>query len=152
MSGEDRPPRPPPGTRDEYLEFIHVGTRWGDNDVYGHVNNVVYYAWFDSAVNRLLIGRGGLDIVRGEIIGLCVESGCRYHAPVTYPEDVEVGIVVGKLGNTSVRYELGVFLPGVRPAVAEGFFVHVFVNRGTRRPSAIPGPIASVLRGLLRVT
>ncbi len=139
-----------PSPQSAYARFVQLTTRWGDNDVYGHVNNVVYYAWFDSAVNKLLVEEGGLDVAEGLAIGLCVESGCSYHAPVSYPEDVTVGIRVGKLGTSSVRYELGVFVARRPVAVAEGHFVHVFVDRETRRPTPIPEAILTVLRALVR--
>ncbi len=145
MSGD----RTPPAARQQYVQFLPIGTRWADNDIYGHVNNVVYYAWFDTAVNRILTGNG-LDIHAGPILGLCVESGCRYHAPLAYPEDVEVGVRVAKVGRSSVRYELGVFRAGEATAAAEGFFVHVFVDRQTRRPAALPEPLATALRSLVR--
>jgi len=128
---------------------VPLTTRWADNDAYGHVNNVVYYAWFDSAVNKLLVAEGGLDILGGTTIGLCVESGCTYHAPVAYPEDVEVGVRVGRLGTSSVRYELGVFVTRSAVAVAEGHFVHVFVDRATRRPTPVPEHAAALLRALV---
>lgn len=149
MSREAPVARPPLAVRGDYPRFLTIGTRWADNDAYGHVNNVVYYAWFDTAVNRILISEGGLDIASGEVIGLCVESGCRYHASVTYPEDVSVGVRVAKLGRSSVRYELGVFIEGRESAVAEGFFVHVFVERSSRRPASVPEPIRRALSGLL---
>lgn len=135
----------PPGTRSDYARTSPIGTRWSDNDAYGHVNNVVYYAWFDTAVNRILVLEGGLDVTRSEVIGLVVESGCRYHAPVAYPDDVTVGLRVAKLGRTSVRYELGVFVDGREAAIAEGYFVHVFVDRASRRPVVVPERIAKVL-------
>lgn len=142
--------REAPGVRADYVRFLPIGTRWSDNDAYGHVNNVVYYAWFDSVVNRVLISDGGLDIAEGDSIGLCVESGCRYHAPVAYPEDVTVGLRVGKLGRSSVRYELGVFVEGRELAAAEGHFVHVFVARASRRPVPLPPRIAAALAPLVR--
>ena len=144
MSAE-KTERAQPGIRSEYARICPIGTRWSDNDAYGHVNNVVYYAWFDTAVNRILLREGGLEVTRSEAIGLVVESGCRYHAPVAYPDDVTVGLRVAKLGRTSVRYELGVFVEGRAAAIAEGYFVHVFVNRASRRPVAVPERIAKVL-------
>ncbi len=149
MSGRERSPA---ARRDEYVQFTRTPTRWADNDAYGHVNNVVYYAWFDSAVNRVLIGRGGLDPHAGEAIGLCVESGCRYRAPVSYPADVDVGLRVGSLGKSSVRYELAVFLDDRDEAIAEGFFVHVFVDRETRRPREIPERLRAALEELVLPT
>ena len=118
-----------------------IETRWGDNDVYGHVNNVVYYAWFDTAINDLLIRTGGLDIHAGPEIGLRVESHCTYRAPLAFPGDVEVGVRIGSLGRSSVRYELGLFDAAGGPdggLAATGHFVHVFVDRDTRRPVPIP--------------
>ena len=150
--------RPQPTLKSSYPHLVALSTRWSDNDAYGHLNNVIYYSLFDTAVNRILTGHG-LDIHAGPIIGLCVESGCRYHAPLAYPEDVEVGVRVARVGRSSVRYELGVFragearasgATGEATAAAEGFFVHVFVDRQTRRPSALPEPLATALRSLVR--
>lgn len=124
--------------RDDYLHHHPVATRWADNDVYGHVNNVEFYAWFDTAINAYLIGEGGLDIRAGDTIGLCVESHCEYRAPVAFPETVEVGLRVATLGRSSVRYELAIFRAGVEEPAAVGWFVHVFVGREDRRPTAIP--------------
>jgi acyl-CoA thioester hydrolase len=109
-------------------------TRWADNDAYGHVNNTLYYAWFDTAVNAWLIEAGLLDVAAGDPIGLVVETGCRYAKPLAFPETVEVGLAVESLGTSSVRYRLGVFARGADQAAAEGFFVHVYVGRETRRP------------------
>ncbi|HBO13275.1 MAG TPA: thioesterase, partial [Halieaceae bacterium] len=106
--------------RGDYRVFYPVSTRWADNDIYGHVNNVVYYAWFDSAVNRYLIEEGGLDIAGGDVVGFVVSSGCEYLAPVTYPEPIEVGIRVDRLGNSSVRYGVAVFRAGEDAACAHG--------------------------------
>ena len=124
--------------RDHYRVWREIGTRWGDNDVYGHVNNVVYYSWFDTAVNGWLIEQGLLDIARGDPIGLVVETGCRYAKPLAYPERVEVGLVVETIGNSSIRYSLGIFAQGDDEAAAEGHFVHVYVGREDRRPAALP--------------
>lgn len=113
-------------------------TRWADNDAYGHVNNVVYYAWFDTAVNAWLVDAGLLDIAGGDPIGLVVETGCRYAVPLSFPEEVEVGLAVGKLGRSSVTYHLGVFSAGADEPAAEGHFTHVYVDRASRRPAELP--------------
>jgi acyl-CoA thioester hydrolase len=124
--------------RDAYRAWREIGTRWADNDAYGHVNNTVYYGWFDTAVNAWLIEAGLLDIAAGDPIGLVVETGCRYARPLSYPEPVEVGLAVESLGRSSVRYRLGVFAKGAEEAAAEGFFVHVYVGRESRRPADLP--------------
>ena len=124
--------------REAYRVWRRIGTRWADNDAYGHVNNTVYYQWFDTAVNAWLIEVGLLDVASGDPIGLVVETGCRYARPLSYPEDVEVGLAVERLGSSSVRYRLGVFASGSEDAAAEGFFVHVYVGRETRRPVPLP--------------
>jgi acyl-CoA thioester hydrolase len=124
--------------RDSYRAWRTISTRWSDNDVYGHVNNVVYYAWFDTAVNAWLIEAGLLDGAAGDPVGLVVETGCRYARSLSYPQDVEVGLAVERLGVSSVRYRLGVFAKGADEAAAEGFFVHVYVDRATRRPVPLP--------------
>lgn len=138
----------PPATRDDYRVFLAITTRWMDNDAYGHVNNVIYYAWFDTAVNRFLIDRGLLDIASSPVISLVVETGCRYRASVTYPDDVTVGLRVAHLGRSSVRYELGVFRNDEVVAAAEGHFVHVTVDRATMRPVPIPDALRSHLESL----
>jgi acyl-CoA thioester hydrolase len=124
--------------REAYKVWREIGTRWADNDAYGHVNNTVYYGWFDTAVNAWLIDAGLLDVAAGNPIGLVVETGCRYARPLSYPEPVEVGLAVETLGRSSVRYRLGVFAKGAEEAAAEGFFVHVHVGREGRRPVALP--------------
>ena len=134
---------------DDYPHRHRIALRWGDNDVYGHVNNVIYYAWFDTAINDLLIGAGGLDIHEGPEIGLCVESHCAYKAPLAFPGDVEVGVRIGSLGRSSVRYELGVAAPGSATLCAEGWFVHVFVDRAGRRPAPIPAGVRAALEPLV---
>ena len=141
-------PRPRPATRDAYRLFRLITTRWMDNDVYGHVNNVVYYAFFDTAVNAALIEAGLLDPATSDIIGLVVETGCRYAAPLGFPGDIDAGIRVAKLGTSSVRYEVGLFAGGEATAAAEGFFVHVYVDRTTRRPVALPPPLRAFLDSL----
>jgi acyl-CoA thioester hydrolase len=128
-------PRP---LRDDYRFFHAIVTRWKDNDVYGHVNNVEYYSWFDTAVNFWLISRGLLDITESRVVGIVVETGCRFHAPVAFPDLISVGIRAAKLGNSSVRYEAAVFRNDDDWAAADGHFVHVFVDRGTMRPVSIP--------------
>ena len=125
-------------SRTDFPVLRTVPTRWADNDAYGHVNNVVYYSWFDTAVNALLVERGLLDITGGATIGLVVETGCRYHRSVAFPESVEVGIRIGRIGTSSVRWELAVFTAGHEAPAAEGFVVHVGVDRGTRRPVPLP--------------
>ena len=124
--------------RESYKVWREIGTRWGDNDAYGHVNNTVYYAWFDTAVNAWLIGAGLLDIAAGDPIGLVVETGCRYARPLSYPRPVDVGLAVDKLGKSSVRFRLGVFAEDADEAAAEGHFVHVYVGREDRRPVELP--------------
>ena len=124
--------------RGEYRKFLPIATRWSDNDVYGHVNNVVYYSWFDTAVNTWLIEVGLLDIENGNPIGLVVETGCRYAASVQFPQTVEVGIKVERIGSSSVTYRIGVFVEGAEDAAAEGHFTHVYVDRETRRPTTLP--------------
>lgn len=134
--------------REHYRHLTPITTRWHDNDVYGHVNNVVYYSFFDSAVNRLLVREGGLDIDQGRVIALVVSSACDYQAPVAFPHDIEVGLAVGRLGNTSVHYQLAVFLAGQPLACATGRFVHVFVDREGRRPVPVPDCLRRVLSEL----
>ena len=113
-------------------------TRWADNDAYGHVNNTVYYEWFDSAVNAWMVDQDMLDIVNGDQIALVVETRCTYAAPVEFPQDVEVGLAVAQLGRSSIRYRIGIFAEGSENAAAEGEFVHVVVDRASRRPTEIP--------------
>ncbi|WP_426166372.1 acyl-CoA thioesterase [Sandarakinorhabdus sp. DWP1-3-1] len=121
-------------SRADYRAFRSIPTRWMDNDAYGHVNNVVYYSWFDTAVNTLLVEMGLLDIMHGQTIGLVVETGCRYHRSVAFPAIVEAGVRIARLGSSSVRWEVGIFVAGSDAIAAEGFFVHVYVDRDTRRP------------------
>jgi acyl-CoA thioester hydrolase len=141
--------RPQPEDRSAYRAFRDIGTRWSDNDVYGHVNNVVYYSWFDTAVNGLLIERGAIDIHTGSVIGLVIETQCNYFAPLAFPEPVVAGIRVAHVGSSSVRYEVGLF-PGDAnaPCAARGHFIHVYVDRGTRRPAPLPPELLSVLETL----
>ncbi|WP_017938497.1 acyl-CoA thioesterase [Zestomonas thermotolerans] len=135
--------------RSDYRHFQPITTRWHDNDLYGHVNNVVYYSYFDSAVNTYLIERGGLDIHTGQVVGFVVSSACDYFASIAFPERIEVGLRVGKLGNSSVQYELAIFKAGEEEACAAGRFVHVFVDRRSNRPVAIPETLRAALAALL---
>ncbi len=145
----------PPVTRASYRHFVPITTRWMDNDIYGHVNNVVYYAYFDTVINRYLIEQGGLDIHgsrepgEGRSIGLCVESHCKYRRPIAFPDDVDAGMSVAQLGRSSVRYEIGIFARGEEEASASGWFVHVFVDETTRRSARIPEPIRAALARLM---
>ncbi len=136
-------------TRDRFPHFLVIPTRWMDNDIYGHVNNVVYYSYFDTVINQFLISEGGLDITKGPIIGVAAESMCRYRRALTFPDVVEAGLRVGHLGDSSVRYEIGLFTEGHNAAAATGYFVHVFVERATRKPTPIPTRIRSALSILL---
>ena len=130
--------REPLKGRGSYKVWREIGTRWADNDAYGHVNNTVYYAWLDTAVNAWLIEAGLLDIAAGDPIGLVAETGCRYAKPLAYPQPVEVGLAVEAVGKSSVRYRLGVFAAGEEEPAAEGHFVHVYVGRESRRPAELP--------------
>lgn len=134
--------------REHYRHFQPITTRWHDNDLYGHVNNVTYYSYFDSAVNTYLIEVGGLDIHRGEVVGFVVSSSCDYFASIAFPECVEIGLRVGNLGNSSVQYELAVFKEGEDQACAAGRFVHVFVDRSSNRPVAIPETLRLAMEAL----
>jgi acyl-CoA thioester hydrolase len=137
-----------PVSRGEYAHLQSIPTRWADNDVYGHVNNVEYYAFFDTVINHWLIAEGGLDIHAGQTIGLCAESHCEYRAAVAFPDVVEAGLRVGHLGTSSVRYEIGLFKQGDEPAIAVGWFVHVFVDRETRKSQPIPAELRASLERL----
>lgn len=139
----------PQHRRGDYRHFQPITTRWHDNDIYGHVNNVVYYSYFDSAVNTYLIECGGLDIHAGAVVGFVVSSSCDYFASITFPERIEVGLRVGKLGNSSVQYELAIFKHGEEQACAAGRFVHVFVDRESNRPVGIPESLRAALARLL---
>jgi acyl-CoA thioester hydrolase len=133
----------------DYPHRLAIPTRWHDNDVYGHVNNVDYYAFFDTVINAWLIREGGLDIHSGPVIGVCVESHCEFRAPLAFPETVSAGLRVGHLGRTSVRYEIGLFAESGTLA-ATGWFVHVFVDRGERRPAEIPAGVRAALELLAK--
>lgn len=130
--------RTPPAPRSDFRIWRTVSTRWADNDAYGHVNNTVYYEWFDSAVNAWMVEQGLLDIAGGDPIALVVETRCTYSAPLAFPQPVEVGLAVESLGRSSIRYRIGVFAERAERAAAEGEFVHVVVDRSTRRPVEIP--------------
>ena len=142
--------RQEPDSRDDYRQFLTITTRWMDNDVYGHINNVQYYSYFDTAVNRFLIDRGVLDIHNGSVIGLVVETHCNYFSGAAYPQDIEAGIRVTEPGRSSVRYEVGLFVAGQEQAIAQGHFIHVYVDRGNRAPVEIPSELREVLSDLIR--
>lgn len=140
--------RATPSSRADYRAFRAIPTRWIDNDIYGHMNNVVHYSLFDTAVNSWLVGQGVLDIHGGGQIGLVVETGCRYFAEMAFPDVVTAGIRVAKLGSSSVRYEIGLFRNDEDSAAAEGFFVHVYVDRATRRPKPLGEALRAALEGI----
>ena len=142
------PSKPQPEPRDAYKTFRTISTRWMDNDAYGHVNNVVYYSWFDTVVNAHLIEQGALDIHHGETIGLVVETQCNYFSAIEFPQTVEAGLRVAHMGKSSVRYEVGLFVQGEPLTAARGHFIHVYVDRATRRPAALPDKLKSVLEAL----
>lgn len=135
-------------TRAGYRHFLTIPTRWMDNDIYGHVNNVVYYSWFDTVINDYLIRAGGLDIHAGAIVGYAVETFCRFHRPVRFPEAIDAGLRVGHLGHSSVRYEVGLFRAGEDKPAASGHFVHVFVDRAKGKPTALPAGLRACLEAL----
>ncbi len=141
--------RPEPQLRETYRHFQEIPTRWGDNDVYGHVNNVVYYSYFDTVVNQYLIEREALDPVASMVIGLVVETQCEYFAPLSFPDVVHAGLRVAKIGNSSVRYEIGLFRNEELTASAQGYFVHVYVDRRSRRAKPVPEEMRAVLAGLV---
>jgi acyl-CoA thioester hydrolase len=143
------PSRRGPEPRVAYAAFRPITTRWMDNDVYGHVNNVVYYSFFDTAVNGLLMDAGVLDIHRGEVIGLVVETQCNYFAPIAFPQAVSAGVRVAQLGRSSVRYEIALYTGDAPDSAAAGHFIHVYVDRATRRPVSLPGPLKAVLQSWL---
>ena len=130
--------REAPASRGDFRIWRTVTTRWADKDAYGHVNNTVYYEWFDSAVNAWMVEQGMLDIANGDTIGLVVETRCSYFAPLAFPQEVEVGLRVAELGRSSIRYRIGIFATGEELAAAQGQFVHVVVDRASRRPVEIP--------------
>lgn len=141
--------RPTAGRRADYPHFQAIPTRWIDNDVYGHVNNVVYYQYFDTVVNQYLIEQGALDIERSTVIGLVVETQCNYFASITFPDVVHAGLRVARLGSSSVRYEIGIFRNDDQDAAAQGHFVHVYVDREERRPTTLPDALRTALSRLV---
>ncbi|MDB4936287.1 MAG: Thioesterase superfamily protein [Labilithrix sp.] len=148
MSKSEKPALPE-DTRRDFPHIAKIPTRWMDNDVYGHVNNVVYYSYFDTVINRWLIAEAGLDIAKGAAIGLCVESKCRFLGTVAFPDDIDAGLRIEKLGSSSVRWGVGIFRHGSEDLCALGHFVHVFVDRD-RKPIAIPAPMRSAMERLVR--
>jgi acyl-CoA thioester hydrolase len=145
MSGE----RPSPERRNAYRHFQDITTRWMDNDAYGHVNNVVYYSYFDTVVNAYLIGQSVLDIAKSSVIGLVAETHCNYFSALAFPDMVRAGLRVAHLGKSSVRYEIGLFRNEEDLACAQGHFVHVYVERATGKPVALPDKLVAVLKPLL---
>lgn len=140
--------RPAPEPRDAYRAFRPITTRWMDNDQYGHVNNVIYYSWFDTAVNAYLIEQAALDTAAGTTIGLVVETQCHYFAPLSFPQTIDAGIRVAHMGSSSVRYEVGLFAAGAPQTAAKGHFIHVYVDRATQRPVPLPAALKTVLEQL----
>ncbi len=135
--------------RDDYLHFYPITTRWMDNDAYGHVNNILYYSWFDTIVNALLIQGGALDVERSPVIALVIETGCHYFSPIVFPQRVTAGLRVASIGRSSIRYEIGIFCNDDPLAAAQGFLVHVAVDRATRRPVEIPTAMRTLLTPLI---
>lgn len=135
-------------SRSDFRHFHEITTRWMDNDAYGHVNNVVYYSWFDTVVNEFLISHQVLDVEKSNVIGLVIETQCNYFASVAFPDKVTAGVSVSKLGNSSVRYELGIFKADETEACAQGHFVHVYVDRASRRPVLLPEPLRLLLQSI----
>lgn len=142
--------RPVADVRSAYPHLLEITTRWMDNDAYGHVNNVVYYSFFDTVVNRYLIDTGVLDVARGAVIGLVVETQCHYFSAVAFPDTLHAGLRVGRIGNSSVRYEIGLFRNDAEVAAAQGHFVHVYVERASNRPVPLPAALRQALEPLLR--
>ena len=135
-------------TRSDFGYWRKIPTRWADNDIYGHINNAAYYGFFDTAVNSVLIEKAGLDIHKSEVIGLVVETGCKYFAPLAYPEVIDLGLRIARIGNSSVRYELGLFREDETEIAAQGHFVHVYVDRTNRRPVSLPPYMRTALEAL----
>lgn len=135
--------------REKYRHHLHIPTRWRDNDVYQHVNNVIYYEFFDTVINGYLIDAGGLDFVDGDTVGFAVETHCQFLKPIRFPDRVDAGLRVGRLGNSSVRYEIGIFKAGDDEPAAVGYFVHVFVDRETQEPTRIEGDLRQALQALV---
>jgi acyl-CoA thioester hydrolase len=142
-------PSQPGQRRQDFKHLVPLQTRWSDNDLYGHVNNVVYYSYFDTVINRYLIDSGVLDLEESQVIGVCAESQCRYLQSIAFPEPLEAGLRVGRLGKTSVTYELGIFRIGIDEACAVGHFVHVFVDQATRKPVPVEGALRTALERLV---
>ena len=142
------PSKPQAEPRSAYKVLRDISTRWSDNDMYGHVNNVVYYSWFDTAVNAYLIEQGVLDVAHGSTIGLVIETHCNYFAPLAFPQAIEAGLRVTHMGSSSVRYEVGLFAAGEPLSAAAGHFVHVYVDRATRRPVPLPAAMRQALSAL----
>lgn len=142
--------RPPPGTRADYVYFLQHTTRWSDNDVYGHLNNVVHHLMFDTTVNEWLIRNSLLDTKSSPAVGLVGENGCRYHGELSYPSIITAGLRVARLGTSSVRYELGLFPDDSDVAAAEGYFIHVYVDAQSHRPCPIPHDTRTALEGLVK--
>lgn len=138
-------------SRADYRHHLAIATRWMDNDVYGHVNNVVYYSFFDTVINRYLIEQGGLDIHLGPVIGLAVDTACRFARPIAFPQVIDACLRVAHLGTSSVRYEIGIFVQGDDACAAHGHFVHVFVDRASRKPTPLPPRLRSALEALVSV-
>jgi len=147
-AGQPATGRPTPDPRTAYPRFRAISTRWMDNDIYGHVNNVVYYSYFDTAVNQYLLEQGVLDIERGPVIGLVVETHCNYFSAIAFPDVVHAGLRVARLGSSSVRYEVGIFRNDDALASAQGHFVHVYVDRANRRPIVLPNELRTALNAL----
>lgn len=147
-SADERNAALAPSRRGDYPSFLAIATRWMDNDTYGHVNNVTYYAYFDTVVNEHLIRAGGLDIRNGPAIGIVVETACRFHKPLSFPDIVDAGMRVAAIGRSSVRYEIALFRQGDDEPAATGRFVHVWVDRAHRRPVSVPAPIRAALEPL----
>ena len=140
--------RPQPLPRAAYRRFVPLATRWLDNDIYGHLNNVAYYGLFDTVVNGVLIAAGGLDIAHGKVVGFVVETHCNYFTPLAFPQALEGGLRVGRIGGSSVRYEIGIFAAGAAETAARGHFVHVYVDRVTQRPVGLPPALLNIVKDL----
>jgi len=143
-------PKPAPLTRADFPHFLEISTRWMDNDVYGHINNVVYYSFFDTVVNRYLIDNGALDFKAGKVVGLVVETSCSYFKPIAYPDRVTAAVSVAHLGNSSVRYRVAVFRNDDKEAAAQGHFTHVYVERATNKPVPLPDVLKTALAKIAR--
>lgn len=149
MTSSPPPAKAPPSPRGSYFYFIDIASRWADNDLYGHINNAVYYTYIDTVVNRFLIERGGFDIHNAPVIGISPETSCRFHRAFSYPDIIQAGLRIRRLGTSSVAYEVGLFRDGDDVARAEGHFVHVFVDRATHRPASIPPAIRAAFEKIL---